>query len=224
MNKLEVAKLIDISTVRSDSTLAEVNEVMAAAKEHKFICVFVMPSMVDKIKDEMATPEMDGVLYGGVVGFPSGAETTECKVFQAEQLKAKKCDEIDMVINIGKLKSGLLDEVREDIIKVREVVSPLPLKVIIEVAVLTDEEIVTAAKIVQECGATFVKTGTGWKGSTTLHHVKLIKDTVGDSILLKVAGGVRDLKTLMEMHEMGVSRFGIGCGAALSIMDELTTK
>ncbi len=221
MNKLEIAKLIDISTVRSDSSLTEIDEVMAAAKEHKFICVFVMPSMVDKIKDQMKTPELDGVMYGGVVGFPSGAETTESKIFQAQQLKEKMCDEIDMVMNIGKLKSGLYDEVREDIIRVREVVSPLPLKVIIEVAILTDEEIVTASKIVQECGATFVKSGTGWCGSTTMHHVKLMKEAVGDSIQIKVAGGVRDLKTLLEMRELGVSRFGIGYNAALSIMNEI---
>ncbi|MFI3295832.1 MAG: hypothetical protein R3Y19_07405, partial [Rikenellaceae bacterium] len=141
MNKNEIARLIDISAVRADSSTLEVQQVVDAAREHNFICVFVMPSMVDKIADQMQ--ELDGVLCGGVVGFPSGAETTEAKVFQAQQLVAKKCDEIDMVINIGKLRSGLLDEVRDDILRVREVVSPLPLKVILEVALLSDEQIVT---------------------------------------------------------------------------------
>ncbi|MFI3268350.1 MAG: deoxyribose-phosphate aldolase [Rikenellaceae bacterium] len=216
MNKHEIARLIDISAVRADSSLKEVNEVIEAAKQHDFICVFAMPSMVDKISDQLS--QMPTVLCGGVVGFPSGSETTSCKVFQAQELKAKKCDEIDMVINIGKLKSGLLDEVRDDILKVKEVVSPLPLKVIIEVALLSDEEIVTASQIVMECGATFVKTGTGWAGATTLHHVKLIKQTVKDNILVKVAGGVRDLETLLKMHSLGVSRFGIGYNSALEIM------
>ncbi|MFI3331138.1 MAG: deoxyribose-phosphate aldolase [Rikenellaceae bacterium] len=219
MTKHKIARMIDISAVRAESTLSEINEVLAAAKKHDFICVFAMPSMVDKIAYEMS--QMPTVLCGGVVGFPSGAETTAAKVFQAQEMKAKNCDEIDMVINIGKLKSGLLDEVKEDILKVKEVVSPLPLKVIIEVALLTNDEIVTASKIVMEAGATFVKTGTGWAGSTTLEHVKLIKDTVGDNILIKVAGGVRDLKTLLTMHEMGVSRFGIGYNSALAIMKEL---
>lgn len=216
MNKNEIARMIDISTVRADSALSEVYDVVVAAKEHNFICVFVLPSMVDRIKDEMAL--LDGILCGGVVGFPSGSETTACKVFQAKEMKAKNCDEIDMVLNIGKLKSGLYDEVKEDILRVKEVVAPLPLKVIMEVTLLTDEEIVAASKIIKECGATFIKTGTGWNGSTRLHHIKLIKDTVGDSILLKVAGGVRDLDTLLEMNRMGVSRFGIGYNAALSIM------
>ncbi len=219
MTKHEIARLIDISAVRADSTLKEINEVVEAAKQHDFICVFAMPSMVDKISEPIS--QMPSVLCGGVVGFPSGAETTPCKVFQATELKAKGCDEIDMVINIGKLKSGLIDEVCEDILKVKEVVSPLPLKVIIEVALLSDEEIVTASKIVMECGATFVKTGTGWAGATSLHHVKLIKQTVGDNILVKVAGGVRNLETLLEMRALGVSRFGIGYNSALEIMKQI---
>ncbi|MFI3261312.1 MAG: deoxyribose-phosphate aldolase [Rikenellaceae bacterium] len=218
MTKHEIARLIDISAVRADSTLKEVNEVIEAAKQHDFICVFAMPSMVDNISKQMR--QMPSVLCGGVVGFPSGSETTACKVFQAYELIYKGCDEIDMVINIGKLKSGLLDEVREDILKVKEAVLTIPLKVIIEVALLTDEEIVTASKIVMECGATFVKTGTGWAGATTMHHVKLIKQTVGDNILVKVAGGVRDLDTLLEMHSLGVSRFGIGYNSALEIMKQ----
>lgn len=219
MKKEEVARLIDISTVRSDSTLAEVNEVVAAAKAHNFICVFVMPAMADKIKEQMKS--MPHIFFGGVVGFPSGADTTESKVFQAREMLAKGCTEIDMVMNIGKLKSGLVDEVREDIIRVREVVSPTTLKVIIEVALLSDEEITLASNIAVECGATFVKSGTGWNGKTTMHHVELMKEAVAGRAAIKVAGGVRDLETLLAMHKMGVTRFGIGYAAALSILGEV---
>lgn len=215
--KEQVARLIDISAVRADSTLDDVNSVITAAKDYNLICLFGMPSFVDYIVEQMKG--YDTIEIGGVVGFPSGAETTSIKVLQAAELKEKGCTEIDMVMNIGKLKSGLLEEVREDIERVKAVAAPRPLKVIIEVALLTDEEIVTASKIVRDAGADYVKSGTGWAGSTTLEHVKLMKDAVGDDIKIKVAGGVRDLDTLRAMHQMGVSRFGIGYKAVLDIMD-----
>ncbi len=215
--KAEVARLIDISAVQTNSTKSDVDSVIEAAKAHNLICVFAMPSFVDYVVDQMQGTT--GIEIGGVVGFPSGAETTEAKLFQANQLKGKGCTEIDMVINVGKLKSGMLDDLTTEIKAIKAQVAPLPLKVIIEVALLTDEEIKTASVIVRDAGADFVKTGTGWKGSTTLHHVKLIKEAVGDSIKLKVAGGVRDLETVKTMYEMGVSRFGIGYKSVLSIMD-----
>ncbi len=215
--KAEVARLIDISAVQTNSTKSDVDNVIETAKANNLICVFAMPSFVDYVVAQMQG--CDSIEIGGVVGFPSGAETTEAKLFQAKQLKEKGCTEIDMVINVGKLKSGMLDDLSTEIKAIKAQVAPLPLKVIIEVAVLTDEEVTTGAKIVRDAGADFVKTGTGWMGSTTLHHVKLIKDAVGDSIKLKVAGGVRDLDTLKTMYEMGVSRFGIGYKSVLSIMD-----
>ena len=214
----EIARLVDISAVRADSTAGDVKNIADAAKEYGFICAFAMPSLTGYLKQELAGA--DGIMLGGVVGFPSGSETTATKVFQAMELKATGCDEIDMVINIGMLKSGVEDEVIDDIRAVKAAVEPLPLKVIIEVALLTDEEIVRASRMVREAGADFVKTGTGWAGSTTMHHIEVIKNTVGDTIKLKVAGGVRDLDTLTRMKIAGVSRFGIGYKSALSIMEE----
>lgn len=222
MKSTEIARLIDISTVRADSTIEEINTIIESAKTHRFICVFVLPSMIDAIQEPLSL--LPDVGIGGVVGFPSGGDTTESKVFQAHEMKAKNCNEIDMVLNVGKLKSGLLDDVKNDILRVKSVVFPTPLKVIMEVALLSDEEIVTASKIIQECGVAFIKTGTGWNGSTTLHHIKLIKDTVGDTIPLKVAGGVRSLDTLLEMYEMGVTRFGIGYSAVEQIMKEIKER
>jgi deoxyribose-phosphate aldolase len=125
-----------------------------------------------------------------------------------------------MVMNIGKLKSGFDEEVKSDILAVKEAVAPLPLKVIIEVCLLTDEEITRASKIVRDCGVAFLKTGTGWAGATTMHHIDVIKEAVADTIPLKVAGGVRDLKTLLEMKAKGVSRFGIGYKSAIQIMEQ----
>ena len=135
----EIASIIDISAVRAESTWAEIQNILAAAKKYPFICLFSMPGMIDRIRPHLA--EIPGVKLGGIVGFPSGGETLETKLFEARQMKEKGCDEVDMVLNIGKLKSGMLDEVKDEIVKVRAAVSPLPLKVILEVVLLTDEEI-----------------------------------------------------------------------------------
>ncbi len=214
----EIASIIDISAVRAESTWAEIQNILAAAKKYPFICLFSMPGMIDRIRPHLA--EIPGVKLGGIVGFPSGGETLETKLFEARQMKEKGCDEVDMVLNIGKLKSGMLDEVKDEIVKVRAAVSPLPLKVILEVVLLTDEEIRQASRIVRDSGAAFVKTGTGWAGATTNHHIEVIKEAVGNTIPLKVAGGVRSLDTLLEMWHMGVSRFGIGYKSAIHILEE----
>jgi deoxyribose-phosphate aldolase len=225
MNNLtskEIARLIDISAVRAESTLEEVSDIVESALKYNFICVFSMPSFLPDVIEELKDAPQTGV--GGIVGFPSGGETTTVKVFQATELKEIGCKEIDMVLNIGKLKSGLFDDVLNDIRQVKAAVSPLPLKVIMEVALLTDEEISKASFIIKEAGADFIKTGTGWAGSTTMHHIDIIKQSVGDTINLKVAGGVRSLDTLLEMYYCGVTRFGIGYKAALNIMEEARNR
>lgn len=218
MTAKEIARMIDISAVRADSTKADVDNVIAAAKEYRLICAFAMPTFMSYMATELKG-EKD-INIGGVVGFPSGADTLSSKIFQAKECAASGCTEVDMVMNIGKLKSGMYDDVADEIAQIHSVVAPLPLKVIIEVALLTDQEVIKASKIVCDSKATYLKSGTGWAGATTLHHVELMKKTVGDGILIKVAGGVRDLATLKTMAEMGVSRFGIGYKAVLDIMKE----
>ena len=218
----EIATMIDISAVRAESTWDEIENILAAAGKYPFICLFSMPGMIDRIKGRMG--EIPATKLGGIVGFPSGGETAEAKLFEAVQLKEKGCDEIDMVMNIGKLKSGMFDEVKAEIREIRAAIAPLPLKVIMEAALLTDREIDAAARIIRDAGASFVKTGTGWAGPTTEHHIEIIKNAVGDSIPLKVAGGVRSLDVLLRMRAMGVSRFGIGYKSALRIMEEAERK
>ena len=218
----EIARLIDISAVRADSTRQDVEDIIDGAIKHNFICVFPMPGMLPLVFEKLKDHPQIGI--GGVVGFPSGGETTASKLFQAKELKEAGCNEIDMVLNIGKLKSGMLNDIEDEIRQIKAAVSPLPLKVIMEVVLLTDEEIKTASSIILKAGADYIKTGTGWAGATTLHHIDLIKETVGDTIKLKVAGGVRTLDTLLEMYQMGVSRFGIGYKSALSIMEECINR
>lgn len=218
MNKEQIAQMIDISAVRADSTWSEIEQIIEASKKYPFICIFTMPSMIEKYVETVKALPQTGL--GGIVGFPSGGDTTTMKVAQAKELVAAGCDEVDMVMNVGKLKSGFYDEVKSDILAVKEAVAPLPLKVIMEVCLLSDEEIGKASEIIRDCGVAYLKTGTGWAGATTMHHIDVIKQTVGDTIPLKVAGGVRDLNTLLEMKAKGVSRFGIGYKSAIKIMEE----
>jgi deoxyribose-phosphate aldolase len=222
LTKLQLAQMVDISAVRADSMRTEVESIVKSAKEQHFICVFTLPCFASYACELLAGST--GIMLGGAVGFPSGATTTTCKLFEADELLSFGCNELDMVINIGKLKSGLFEEVAYDIEQVVRTAANVPVKVILEVSLLKDSEIQDGAKIARDAGAQFVKTGTGWAGPTTFEHISLIKKAVGDTVKLKVAGGVRSLDVLLQMHQMGVSRFGIGHKSALSIMDEFSRK
>jgi deoxyribose-phosphate aldolase len=122
---------------------------------------------------------------------------------------------------VGYLKSGFYERVHDDIMAVRKTARGFSLKVIIEAMLLTDEQIVKASEIVRDCGCDYVKSGTGFQAApTTLHHVALMKKTVGDHCKVKAAGGVRDLDTLVKMYALGVERFGIGMASAIKIVEQ----
>lgn len=222
LSKEQLAQMIDISAVKADSTILEVESIITTAKEHGLKAVFPMPSFT-KYAKKLLEGESD-ILLGGTVGFPSGATTTTSKAFEAEELVSFGCDELDMVINIGKLKSKMYKDVTEDIREVVTIANNIPVKVILEVSLLTEEEIINGSKIVCDTGAKFIKTGTGWNGPTTMEQIRMIKNTVGNSIYIKVAGGVRNLDTLLKIHELGVSRFGLGRQAAVDVMNEFLRK
>jgi len=212
-------KMIDISCVKPNHTLEEINEMIVAAKKHQFICAFVLPSftpyLIEKLKDE------SNIMVGGTVGFPSGCDTTATKIFQAKELLKMGCDELDMVINITQLKSQNYQAVFQDIKAVVDIAEKTPVKAILEVTLLTDEEIVKASKLAVEAGVLYVKTGTGWcSNPTTVNHIKLIKATIKNQAKIKAAGGIRDLDTLMEMAEAGCDRFGIGLASAMNIIEQ----
>ena len=215
----KVSRIIDISGVRTDVTLYEIDKIVEAAKKYRFVCTFAMPCftqvLIEKLKDDK------DIMVGGVVGFPSGADTTSIKIAQAKEMVAVGCDEIDMVINVGALKSGKFDLVSEDIKAVIEASSGKPVKSILEIAYLDDYEIAKGSEIAVKAGVTFVKTGTGWGPKpTTVDTIKLIKSVVGDDAKIKAAGGVRSLDTLIEMVDAGCDRFGIGLTSAINIVEE----
>lgn len=218
-SKHDIARMIDISAVQAQSTQADVDAIIAAAKAHRFICVFPLHGFINRALDAMAN-EPD-IMVGGVIGFPSGGELTAFKVHQAKTLTAMGCGEVDMVLNVGMLKSGLDGAVARDIRRVADAAGDTPLKVIMEAPLLTDDEIARAARLICDNGASFIKTGTGWSGTTTDHHINVIKKAVGNTLPLKVAGGVRNLETVLRMVDMGVSRFGIGYASALNILNEV---
>ncbi len=213
----EIAKMMDLSCVRADSAIEEIEQAAVAAIKYGCICVFSLPAhtsyLASLLKDN---PE---ILIGGVVGFPDGGATTRSKVQEAIEQIELGAGELDMVLNIAWLKAAQYDKVEEDIKKVVEAAGKVPVKVIFECHYLNDEEIVKACEISIKAGATFVKTGTGWaETGATLENVKLMSDTVGSRCKVKAAGGVKDKETLLEMNKRGATRFGIGVRTALAIL------
>ena len=220
LNQKTLPRMIDISCVRADNTMEELRAMVNLAKERQFICCFSMPCFTDWLAD--ALKEEKNVLVGASVGFPSGAVSTSGKVLDVKEQKAFGCREFDMVINIGALKSGLYDVVEKDIRAVVEAAEGFPVKVILEVTLLTEDEIKRASEIAVRAGASFVKTGTGWTGKpTTVEHIRLIKSIVGNDAYIKAAGGVRTLQDIVSLINAGCSRFGIGLKSIRNILEEL---
>lgn len=215
----KLARMMDLSAVRANVDLAEVRQLAETCKRYGCICAFVMPCYMPALKEMLA--DASEVRLGGVVGFPSGAQTTTVKIAEVREHLALGAAELDMVINVGMLRSARDQYVEEDIRGVIEAARGTPVKVILEAHYLTDAEIVRGSRIAASAGAAFVKTGTGWAPTgATRHNVELMKSTVGDAVQVKAAGGVRDLQTVVELIRLGVTRFGVGLKSGTSILDK----
>jgi deoxyribose-phosphate aldolase len=210
-----VSGVIDHTLLKPDATRAEIEQLCREAAEFRFATVCVNPSWV-----ALAAARLRGAGVGvcSVVGFPLGATTAEVKNFETRRAIYDGATEIDMVINVGALKSGDLRTVERDIEAVTEpcrqcgVVS----KVIIEAALLTDEEKITACTLSKAAGADFVKTSTGFgPGGATAADVALMRRVVGEEMGVKAAGGVRDLEGLKAMVAAGASRVGASAGVKI---------
>jgi deoxyribose-phosphate aldolase len=213
----DVARLIDISAVQAPHGSVEITDMARAAREYHFIAVHVQPCWVSFLRKELAdTPD---VLLGGPVGFPAGGSCTETKIFEAKQLVRDGVQELDMMLNVGKLRSGEIKYCEDEIRSIVNAVKPVPVKVIIEVHYLNQEQIRHACEVCIAGRAAFVKTGTGWTPTgATLEIIRYITSLVGDKIAVKASGGIRDLDTLQKMYAMGVQRFGINLKAAVEIV------
>ena len=206
-------KLIDHTLLKQDATPEQIVKLCEEAKEFDFMSVCVNPAYVPLAAECLAGT---GVKVCTVIGFPLGMNLTRTKVEEAELCIAQGADEIDMVINVGMLKAGHDDYVREEIKLLKEVAGKLTLKVIIETCLLTDEEKVRACQLAKEAGADFVKTSTGFStGGATAHDVKLMRDTVGPEMGVKASGGVRTHEDLLAMVEAGANRIGTSNGTKI---------
>lgn len=213
----DLARLIDLSAVRAECDEGEVRELAATARKLGVVCVFALPCYTRLLKSLLADAPHIGI--GGAVGFPSGAHTTSIKVAEARLLLAEGATELDMVINVGLLRSGRHDAVRDDIRAVVDAAGCVPVKVILECHWLTPEQIRIGSGLCVDAGAAWVKTGTGWAPTgATLDNLKIIRDAVAGRAGIKAAGGVRDLAGLVAMYRLGVRRFGIGAANGSRIL------
>lgn len=214
MNKKDLARMIDHTILKAEATEKEIETLCKEALEYNFASVCVNPSMVEKASELLKGSD---VKVCTVIGFPLGATTTEVKAFETEDVIKKGATEVDMVINVGKLKDGNLEYVKKDIEAVVNAAKGKALtKVIIETCLLTDEEKVTACKLSKEAGADFVKTSTGFStGGATATDIKLMRETVGKELGVKASGGVRSLEDAMTMIENGATRIGASASIAI---------
>ncbi|MDO4799587.1 MAG: deoxyribose-phosphate aldolase [Bacillota bacterium] len=204
---MNLAKYIDHTILKAETTTEQVEKIAKEAVEHSFFSVCVNSSYVPLVRSLV---EGSTVRITSVIGFPLGAMSTAAKVAETKDAIAAGADEIDMVIHLGMLKDGRYDAVREDIRQVKEACGNRLLKVIIESAALTDEEIVRACKLSEEAGADFVKTSTGFHaaGGASEAAVALMRRTVGDRLGVKASGGIRDYDTAVRMVQSGATRLG----------------
>jgi deoxyribose-phosphate aldolase len=207
----DLAKYIDHTLLKPETTVENILKIVEEAKEYEFASVCVNPHWVSFCYDHLKDTN---VKVCTVIGFPLGATSTATKVFETKQAISDGATEVDMVINIGELKSNHDEFVKQDIQAVVEAASGKALtKVIIETSLLTENEKVRASKLAKEAGADFVKTSTGFSGGgATVEDITLMRKTVGPEMGVKASGGVRDLETAEAMINAGATRIGASAG------------
>ena len=210
---MKLAKYIDHTMLKPDASIASIEKLCNEAKDYDFKSVCVNTCNIPLAKKYL---EGSDVLVCTVIGFPLGAMSTEAKVFETKDALENGADEVDMVINIGRLKDNDLDYCTKEIKAIKDTCGDKTLKVIIETCLLTDEEKVNACKCILDAGADFVKTSTGFStGGATFEDVKLLKQTVGDNCYIKAAGGVKSHEDMLKMIELGANRIGTSSGTKL---------
>lgn len=202
----KIAKYIDHTLLKAEASREEILRLCAEAREHKFFSVCVNSRWIELVNAEL---KGSSVLPIAVVGFPLGACVTSSKAFEAELCVERGAREIDMVIDLGALKSKDWNQVEKDIYSVVQASRPYPVKVILETVLLNDDEITEACRLSQKAGAAFVKTSTGFsKGGATAAHVALMRRCVGAQFGVKASGGISNFKLFTEMVEAGANRVG----------------
>ena len=205
-----INRYIDHTQLQPDAKQEAIEQLLKEAKDYNFFSVCLNPTWVKYAAEALADTEVNVCT---VIGFPLGATTPAAKAFETKDAVANGADEVDMVINIGRLKSGQYDAVLKDIKAVVDAAGDALVKVIIETCLLSNDEIVKACELSQEAGADFVKTSTGFStAGAKAEDVKLMKDTVGNAMEVKASGGIHTRDEAMAMIEAGASRLGMSKG------------
>ncbi len=208
-----LAKYIDHTLLKPEATALDIERLCEEAKQHGFFSVCINPSLVDWASGCL---EGSAVKICTVVGFPLGAHETQIKVHETSCAIEQGAHEIDMVLNLGSLKSGLWNIVGADIAAVVEAARGRTVKVILETALLTNEEKALACRVSKEAGAQFVKTSTGFGPSgATVEDVQLMRAAVGNEFGVKASGGIRDYAMAVQMIQAGATRLGTSAGVAI---------
>ncbi|MWN90198.1 deoxyribose-phosphate aldolase [Gilliamella sp. Pra-s65] len=219
---MNYAKYIDHTLLAMNATKDQITKLCEEAKQYHFYSVCVNSGYVPLVASLLKGSD---VKVCSVVGFPLGAMLTSAKAFETEMAVKAGAQEIDMVINVGWLKSNDWDAVKQDIEAVFNACGAVPLKVILETCLLTKDEIVKVCEICKQIGVAFVKTSTGFSVSgATVEDVKLMRDTVGNAMGVKASGGIRDRQTAEKMVQAGASRLGASAGIAIVSGDATSTS
>lgn len=219
---MNINKFIEHTYLKASTTERQIIDLCNDAKKHKFYAVCVSGCYISLAKQLLSNSEVKIV---SVIGFPLGSMTTEAKIYEAKKAINDGADEIDMVINIGWLKSKNHVAVLKDISDINMAIGKIPLKVILEISELSKNEIVKASEICVDAKVDFIKTSTGFsKTGATLTAVKIIKKTVKDSAKIKASGGIKDLETAMKYIDAGAERIGTSSGVAMMMEETSLSK
>ncbi len=208
-----LSKAIDHTFLKPEATPKQITQICEEARHYQFATVCVNPTWVS-----LAALELEDHPTGicTVIGFPLGANTSEIKAFETQKAIQEGASEVDMVMNIGALKSGDQEKVINDIRSVTHTAGNALVKVIIETCLLNDDEKVLACQLTEKAGAHFVKTSTGFSsGGATLNDIKLMRQSVSTHISIKASGNIRDRKTALQMLKAGASRLGTSSGVQI---------
>ena len=208
-----ISRYIDHTLLKPEATIEQIEKLCQEAIQYRFFSVCINPGNIKYAKHILGTSD---VAICTVIGFPLGASTTETKVFETTNALSLGATEIDMVLNIGAVKSGNWKLVEDDIRAVKNACQEKILKVIFETCLLTDDEKKMCAQVSERAGADFIKTSTGFSsGGATIEDVSLMRAAVTSKVQVKASGGVRDLETALKMIELGATRLGTSSGVAI---------
>ena len=210
---MNLNKYIDHTLLKASATENEISKLCDEAIHHTFYAVCINGAYISFVKERLQGTDVKIV---SVIGFPLGAMDTESKKEEAKNCIQNGADEIDMVLNIGQLKSGRSELISKEITEVKKIVGSKILKVILETCFLTKEEIIEASQIAINSGANFIKTSTGFgSGGATIEDVKLMKEIANDRVQVKASGGIRDRKAAIQFINAGATRLGTSSGVAI---------